>query len=181
MVILAVGLCVYLFVGVTLLAALRPGYSHVSDTISELGERGAPRAKLTGLCVFLPVGLGLWQLGYLIGQRSGDLALLSFSLGVGYVIGGLFPPDYGLPRNGSWRQKLHNAGGLVEYLGGAYALYRLAPEHATLGPLFYATALFVPLTAATAFFKPFRPVRGLVQRIAEALLFGLLALSVAQL
>lgn len=177
----AVGLCVYLFGGVVLLAGLRPGYSHRRDTISELSERGAPRAKLTGLCVFLPVGLGLWWLAYLVWPQERDVGLLAASLGAGYVVGGVFPPDYGLPRHGSWRQKLHNAGGLIEYLGSAYALYRLAPAHLTLDAVFYAAALFAPLTAATAFFRPFRPVRGLVQRIAECLLFGLMTLSVSGL
>ena len=38
------------------LGLVRPGYSHVSHTISELGELGAPRSRLVSFGVFLPFG-----------------------------------------------------------------------------------------------------------------------------
>lgn len=176
---LAVAVCVYLVVAVILVARLRPSYSHRRDTISELSEHGALYYRLTGLGVFLPVGLGLWLISWLSHGDNADLSLLTASLGAGYVIGALFPCDYGLPRHGSWRQRVHNAGGLVEYVGSAYALFRLAPEQGSLAPLFYVAVLFAPLATATAFVTPLRPVRGLVQRISESLLFGLMIWAVA--
>jgi len=57
-----------LFVGLTVLGgALRPGYSHVSDTVSELFSPGAPNKRLLDVlhtsCAVLGVlfGIGVWQ------------------------------------------------------------------------------------------------------------------------
>jgi hypothetical protein len=43
--------------GTTYFASLRPAYSHLSNTISELGEIGAPQAHMVAFGFFLPVGL----------------------------------------------------------------------------------------------------------------------------
>src|SRR3712207_475313 len=40
-----------------LFGALRPGYDHARQYISELGEEGAPRAALVNGAGFLPTGL----------------------------------------------------------------------------------------------------------------------------
>ena len=46
-----------LLLGTVYFASLRPGYSHISNTISELGEIGAPHAALAVFNFFLPVFL----------------------------------------------------------------------------------------------------------------------------
>ena len=72
---------------------------------------------------------------------------------------------------GTWRQGLHNLGGAVQYLGGALALMVIAETH---GPVFRFTGLTVGAIAILISFPG--PVRGALQRGAEALLFsGLLA------
>jgi hypothetical protein len=146
----------------------------VRDTISQLGERGAVRAKFAGRGVFIPVGVGLWGIAYRLVGSNGHGALLAFCIGVGYVVAGAFPCDPGLPVRGSWRQNVHDAGGVVEYAGGAYALLRLAPADGLLHWLFYATAAFLPVAAASAFIPGLKRVRGLIQRCAEILLFAAL-------
>jgi hypothetical protein len=60
-------------------------------------------------------------------MHTTHVALLAFCVGAGYAVGGAFPCDPGLPRHGSWRQNIHDMGGLLEYVGGAYAIYRLLP------------------------------------------------------
>src|ERR1043165_5707736 len=63
--------------------ALRPDYSHISNTITELGETGAAQAHLVAFGFFLPVGLLVWCALWLAhGQRSGldtSLVLLALS------------------------------------------------------------------------------------------------------
>jgi hypothetical membrane protein len=44
-------------------AALRPGYSHVTNMISELGATGTPYAVLMNYAGFVPAGLMLAALG----------------------------------------------------------------------------------------------------------------------
>jgi len=41
-------------------ASFRPGYSHISNTISELGETGAPQAHWVAFGFFLPGGIIVW-------------------------------------------------------------------------------------------------------------------------
>lgn len=157
----------WLLAGVVWLAARRPTYRHVRDTISELGETGAPDQRLCAWGLFLPVGLLL--LASAAGWREAHpwLALLALCLGLGYVGAAAFPCDPGSPLSGSTRQDVHNLAGGIEYVGGAWALYRLAE---TAGPHF-RIAGFVVFGAVVAL--SFRhPWRGAVQRVAEVCLFG---------
>src|SRR5678816_4168307 len=89
-------------------ASLRPGYSHISSTISELGETGAPRAELVSFGFFLPVGFLVWLALYMVWRESSDryatFALVALSsLGAGYVAAAFFPCDPGAPLFGTWR------------------------------------------------------------------------------
>src|SRR5262245_17646556 len=59
--------------GTLYFASRRPGYSHISNTISELGETGAAQAHLVAFGFFLPVGLIVWLALWLAhGHRSGQ-------------------------------------------------------------------------------------------------------------
>jgi hypothetical protein len=164
----------YLTVAVVGFAWARPDYSHVRDTISQLGESGARFGRLTSYGVFVPVGLTLAVLAYLAVPIDRDIALLAAALTAGYLGAGLFRCDPGAPSRGSSRQRIHNAFGRVQYLGGAYALYRLAVQ---AGPLTPAPALVVVLVSAVTLVPGHWRVRGLIQRVAELTLFISLALA----
>ena len=81
----------------------------------------------------------------------------------------------GSPTGGSTRQFVHNLGGAVEYIGGGFALVGLGES---LGSPFRILGLVVLGTTIVLSVMPFISVRGLIQRIAEACLFGGLALSI---
>jgi hypothetical protein len=165
---LALATLSYLTAFVVGLAAARRDYSHVRDTISQLGESGARLGKLTSFAVFVPVGAAMALIAYLARPLDRDVALLACCLATGYLGAGLFRCDPGAPARGTWRQQLHNACGRVQYLGGAYALYRVAVQ---AGPLTAAPAVVVVVVCAATVVPGQWRVRGLVQRIAELTLF----------
>jgi hypothetical protein len=103
-------------------ASLRPGYSHISNTISELGETGASRAHQVAFVFFLPVGLLVWLALWLVHReapnRQASLILAAMScLGTGYAMSAFFPCDPGAPLFGSWRTQAHNVVGFIDYEG----------------------------------------------------------------
>ncbi|MEY4507880.1 MAG: hypothetical protein RLZZ450_2 [Pseudomonadota bacterium] len=171
---LALATLLYLTVSVVGVSAARPDYSHVRDTISQLGETGARLGPLTSYGVFLPVGFALAVIAYFSLAIDRHVALLAASLATGYLGGALFRCDPGAPSRGTWRQQVHNLCGQAEYLGGAYALYRTAVQ---AGPLTAAPAVVVVLVSAINVVTGQSRVRGLLQRIAELTLFISLALA----
>jgi hypothetical protein len=153
-----------------------PGYSHVSQYISELGARGAPHGRLVSLGGFLPVGVLLMtfaMLAALIPPRSvlktlGCLGLFLFALG--YFGAAFFPCDLGCrPATPSPSQMLHLAFGLVGYLFAPLTLATLAiasrkwPDAKGLFPL----GLVCAVVAGIAFFSMADPLAGLFQRVLE--------------
>ena len=103
-------------------ASLQPGYSHISKTISELGETGALHANQVAFGFFLPVGLLVWLALWLVHRQAPDretsfiLAALS-CLGTGYALSAFFPCDPGGPIFGTWRTLVHNVLGFIDYTG----------------------------------------------------------------
>lgn len=164
----------FLVASVVVAAAARPDYSHVRDTISQLGESGASYGRLVSYAVFLPVGAIMSIVAWLAVSLDRDVALLALCLAIGYLGAASFRCDPGAPSRGSFRQSVHNACGRVQYLGGAYALYRIAVQH---GPLTAAPAIVVVLVSAVTLVPGQWRVRGLIQRIAELTLFVSLSLS----
>jgi hypothetical membrane protein len=169
-------------------ASLRPAYSHLSNTISELGETGAPQAHLVAFGFFLPVGLLVWLALWLTHREAPDrdasLVLLALSgLGTGYVLSAFFPCDPGAPLFGSWRTLVHNAAGLIDYGGMAvgfllfcryYASQKAAPQAVTFGiaVTFAIAGALGFLTFTAAFCLPAAlPVLGLIQRVLELIQF----------
>ena len=67
---------------------------------------------------------------------------------------------------GSARQAIHNLGGGIEYIGGAFSLFWIA-EFA--GPGFRAAGILVVVCAILLSFES--KIRGIFQRIAEVCLF----------
>jgi hypothetical protein len=104
-------------------------------------------------------------------------ALWQFSLvGVGYVGGGLFACDRGAPVFGTTRNTVHVVCGVLEYVGAAAAFAVVSRD-----------AVWASITPALSYAAPVvlicfwgisipHPLRGLVQRVAEAVIFVGLAL-----
>ena len=165
---------IWLFVALALLAPRKPGYSHARHTISEIGETGARDQRLAAFGVFLPVGLLLLVVAWLVRPSSLSAAGLALCIAVGYLGAALFPCDPGSPVSGSARQALHNLAGAVEYIGGGFALMAIARES---GQPFKLAGLFVLGAAIGLSLLPPGAGRGILQRGAELCLFGALALA----
>ena len=76
---------------------LKPGYSHLRHTISELGETGSPIGTRVSLWGFVPIGLLLWlflivEVSVVPRSASGPFGMLAL-VGLGYVGGGVFRCD----------------------------------------------------------------------------------------
>jgi len=118
---------------VVVAGALTPGYSHVSQYISELGARGAPQEWGVRLAGFLPAGillLAFCSFAYAALPRSSGttLALVGLALyAAGYLVAAAYPCDLGCrPDKPTASQLIHNAGGLLGYLLAPAFLLTLA-------------------------------------------------------
>lgn len=165
----------YLFASLIVLAPRKAGYSHIKHSISEIGEVGAPDQRFVALGLFLPVGLALLLVAALVRPASPAAAALALCIAIGYIGAAAFPCDPGSPLFGTARQAFHNLAGAVEYVGGGFALMKLAES---LGQPFKAAGFVVLGTAVALSLLPSDSVRGIIQRIAETCLFGGLALAV---
>jgi hypothetical protein len=150
-------------------------YSHVRHTISELGETGSPVEKVVGYGLFLGVGVALLAVSAYIYFAMPDETARQFSwliacVAAGYVVAAIFPCDAGSPVNGSIKQHIHNSGGFIEYAGGAFFMLHIAREleNDILKNMAYTVFICALLISINFLF----PWRGLIQRIAEAILFG---------
>jgi hypothetical protein len=134
----------------------------------EIGETGAPDQRFVALGLFLPIGLALLVVAYLLHSRSSAAAALALAI----AIGSAFPCDPGSPLSGSAKQSLHNLAGGIEYVGGTFALVTLAREigqpFQLLGFVVFGATIAISLLPSTS-------LRGAVQRVAELCLFGGLA------
>jgi hypothetical membrane protein len=163
-------------------AWLRPDYSHIRNTISELGEYGSTHSRVVSLGIFIPAGLLTWIACVLaIRTASSPEVKISFllilSLGAGYIMAGLFPCDPGSPLYGTLRQQIHNFFGLIEYagtsagliLGGLY-LRKTGDLTSGLSVIAIGTCVFFLLVGLSL--PSMFPVRGAIQRVAEILMFS---------
>jgi hypothetical membrane protein len=165
----------YLFVGLVFLAPRKIGYNHLSHTISELGESGAPDQRLVAFGLFLPIGLALLCVALLVRAGTPATAALALCIAVGYIGAAMFPCDRGSPAVGTFRQGVHNLAGAVEYFGGGLALMVLAEG---FGQPFKAAGFGVFAAAIALTVLPSDSFRGAIQRLAEFGLFGGVALGV---
>jgi hypothetical protein len=172
---------VMVLLGTLCFSSLRPGYSQISNTISELGETGAAHAHLVAFGLFLPVGLAVWLALWLLPRetpgRGVSRILFALScLGTGYVVSAFFPCDSGAPLLGSWRTLAHNIAGLAEYGGTAIGFLLASRRFARQGATPKATAFgaggALGLVCLAILCLPLAfPIRGAVQRVAELIQF----------
>lgn len=166
--------------------ALKPDYSHISQFISELNAAGTPFAGMIAWAGFLPFGIlsavllvaaapsiplqGASRIGY----------WLLMSQPVAYIGSALAPCDMGCPLYGSVRQMLHNGLALTTYSATAISLFlfSLAPGISMAWRAFWALlavvwfALFAMMIDAS-----FAEWRGLLQRLAEGIVYTVLCIS----
>ncbi len=165
----------YLFASLFALAPRKAGYSHLKHTISEIGEIGAPGQRFVAFGLFLPIGLLLLLVAYLVRPSLPAAAALALCIAIGYIGAAAFPCDPGSPFSGTSRQALHNLFGAAQYIGGGFALMTLAE---TFGQPFKLAGFVVLGSAIALSVIPSNSVRGIIQRTAEICLFGGLAMAV---
>jgi Protein of unknown function (DUF998) len=178
----------FLAAGIAIFASRRPGYRHLRHTISELGETNAPDARLVSLGLFLPVGVALLGIAGFVffaaapHSLTGALSGLAACIGAGYAGAALFPCDPGSPLSGSVRQQIHTLAGAVEYIGGAASLATMGRIDVPIPALGGAAvpwdilAGVVLVSGVALSLEALQRWRGLIQRIAEVVLFGGLVL-----
>jgi len=108
---------------VILSAALRPGYDHVSQLISELGETGGSTAQLMTYLGFYPTGIliFLFSVSCFAAIRRNLLSLAGTVLvglaGLTVILAGIFPCDVGCAmEDPSTDQMLHTAAAMGAFL-----------------------------------------------------------------
>lgn len=171
---------------VVMAGALTPGYSHVSQYISELGARGAPQEWSVRLAGFLPAGILLlafcWYAYAALPRSTGaTLALVGLALyAAGYVIAAAYPCDPGCrPDKPTTSQLIHNAGGLLGYLLAPAFLLTFAraartwPGASHLAIAGYAAAGLALVGLLTL--SPTSSTAGLSQRLLELAVLGWVA------
>ena len=157
-----------------------PGYSHLSQFMSELGATDAPAAALVNGFGFLPAQI--LMVGFLLLSRAHFTPtlrlraayplLLLYALGL--AMGALFPCDAGCrPQEPSLSQQIHNSVGLVAYLAGIVAIFLLSgdQEGKSGGASLLRWIMFV--TAVGAFILMLSGIAylGLAQRILECMIY----------
>lgn len=174
----------YWLCGVIYLPTLLANYDAISQTISELSTISTPLANRINFGWSLPLGLlQCWAVLTEYRQRHISVevrkGLAAFGcVGIAYVACSFFPCDPGAPLWGSWRQTVHNAFGGLEYAGGGFGLLLLGKarrENYRLAMALQLSGLLVWLGLLLMTVPGLFGVRGAVQRVIEALLFGWLA------
>ena len=166
-------------------AALRAGYSHTADFISELGATGTPYASLMNYAGFIPAGLMLAAFGIALAKtlprRRACLlaAVLVASFGAGIAASGFASCDPGCPlAGGSVENLVHNRIAPIAFLcliAGAGILgfqFRSDPAWRSLSVYSLVSSL-VGLCLLVALASSFdtRELTGLWQRLLLAVLF----------
>lgn len=181
----AVLVCVFSAGGTWWFGRRAPGYSHLRDTISELGAAGADDARAVAWLWFAPSGVIFAVAALALGQALGtDDAMQAASIfafvGLGWIGAAIFPCDPGAPAFGTARNHLHNLTGGGAYLAGAAGLIEMAraleDSHALLAMIARVSGPIV-LLGLFLISLPEIPGRGLIQRVMEAILHAWLLLA----
>ena len=104
-----------LFTAVTIIcAAVRPGYDHFRNLISELGAHGTANATLMNYAGFIPAGIMMVAFGVALSRTlpstrlNATAAALIMIFGVGVLTSGIFSCDPGCPADGSLENMIHD-------------------------------------------------------------------------
>ena len=164
----------FYFVG----SAIKPGYSQLSNFVSEYNATGTAWARTLTYAGFLASGALLSA--FLISARplaqvSGISRLgfwLLWSLPASFFLGVLAPCDAGCPVDGSTSQLLHNIFGIVVYLGMgvSIALLSLAPGLSSFlwrRIFMLLTGVAFPVVFVVMVQPDLSPWRGLLQRLLD--------------
>ena len=184
-----------LFILATILsAALRPGYNHVSQLISELGETGGSTAQLMTYLGFYPLGILtlLFSLSCFAAIRRNLLAVAGAVLvgiaGLAVILAGIFPCDVGCAvEDPSTDQILHTTAAMVAFLSLIVASILWSLRFRTLAHWrelwVYSLVLgIVAFLVLVAFFLLSESqIAGLVQRLLVLTLFAWLMVFAARL
>ncbi|WP_347332882.1 DUF998 domain-containing protein [Marinimicrobium locisalis] len=167
-------------------AALKPGYSHFSQFISELNATGTPYAQVIGWLGFVPFGLLSGSLVF----AAAKVVPVNGASRVGYwliilqpiaYIGSAFAPcDIGCPAEGSVSQTIHNLIALLTYLLTALglALLSLTPKITVLMRVLWVVLATVWLMLFILMLESsLEQWRGILQRLAEWIVFSVLLIS----
>ena len=160
-----------------------PGYSHLSQFISELGASQSAYELPVRFLGFLPAGVSLLAFCYFAYKRLPKSTLTSLALialaiyALGYVVAAFFPCDLGCrPAQPSVSQAIHNLIGGLGYLAAPGFLFALAqssrswPASASLPAVGFLAAAISLLGLLSL--SPVSPFVGLSQRAIEASVLG---------
>ena len=166
-------------------ASLKADYSHVSQYISELNAIGLDWSWQIGYLGFLPLGMLGFFLLFAVAPRarlSGISEIgcwLLIAEPIAYLSSALAPCDVGCPSTGSLSQNAHNLISVVTLVMTTLGLVFLSLNGKLaavkrLGWLGLAVTFITLYTFALA--PDFAEWRGLLQRLAEGILYGCLCL-----
>ena len=117
-------------VAIFLATSRRPGFDHVKQYLSELGERGSDTASLMNFLGIVPTGLliAVFGAGLLKAYRNEPRLVVAGSLivihGIFRVAAGLFPCDLGCrPASPSISQSIHNISAAMGYVSLTTAVF----------------------------------------------------------
>ncbi len=173
--VLLITMIMYWAIGIYYGGRIRPSYSHLTDTISELGEAGSSHAIQVGYGLFLPIGIVLFIIALVLNDKNEAAALLSTFLACGYFFSAFFPCDPGTPLLGSWKNSLHNIVGAVCYVGCAYALNEMTSDD--FKGIFNHAVLMLLMVFLLVFMIGWPKIVGLLQKITELGLFVVMYLQ----
>ena len=167
-------------------AALKSNYSALSQYISELGATGSPHAHLISFGGFIPVGVLAALLLFTMAGRApvsgvsrvGYWLLLCEPLA--WIGSALAPCDLGCPLEGSLSQAMHTLLGVFTYLGTTLGLLLLAttPQIKRRTRLLWIVLAIIWLLLFVLMgTPPLHDWRGLLQRLAEWLVYGTLCIA----
>lgn len=167
-------------------AALKPGYSSISQFISELNATGTPFAVAIGWLGFFPFGM---VAGALLIASAGSAPVqgasrigywLLMAEPVGYIGSAFWPCDAGCPADGSMSQLLHNLLSISTYLATTLGLALLSfnARLAMRWRFFWALlAIAWLILFGLMLDDSLAPWRGILQRLSEWMVYGALGIA----
>jgi len=170
-------------------SAIKPGYSQLSNFVSEYNATGTAWADTLTYAGFVTTA-ALFSCFLVaaapITQVSGVSRLgfwLLWSVPFSYLLGAIAPCDAGCPLDGSTSQLLHNAFGVLAYfgMGISVALVSKAPGFRSFKlrrTFMLLTGIAIPVVFIAMIQPVFAPWRGLMQRSLDVAMAASLVLVV---